>query len=736
MLCSFERMIYPQSPSSPNPSGFMVAVYTPHEKILDGSGQALRQVKAVGYMLPTGKGIRYDLQGRWERTKHGDQFAVTQYTEVIQPTEAGIIAYLSSGYIKGIGKKTAESIYKHFGDKTLEVLDHNPERLLEVPGISKKKLRRISDSYMESRGARDIITLLAPFGISPRRAVRFFKIYGRDAANVIREHPYRLCEVRGIGFKIADGIARSVGFDPCGQERIDAALLHTLKEAESGGGLFQNAGNLCVEHGTLLEKCSVLLETPEITLRMIADRCTALIERMELTVYNGQVYRYDTAQAEEQVAYRVREMVNYGQVRCKLDLDEEIRNMEHKLGVTLASEQKQAVKTCLSSHISIITGGPGTGKTMIQRFILELYRKTQPAGKVVCCAPTGRAARRMEQSTGCSSSTIHKALGLMADEDGEYGAAAALDADLLIADEVSMLDVYLARHLLNALPPRCQLVLIGDSDQLPSVGPGSILYELMESGVVPTIRLDKVYRQAHGSRIAVNAALIRHGNLALEYGPDFELIESGDLERSAELLEEVYLARVKELGIDNVALLSPFRTKTATGVNALNERIRDKLNPHTPSTPEVKYGKRVFREGDKVMQIQNKGEINNGDIGFITGITRTSDETTVYVDYGDGRMMEYGEHNLDILDLAYATTVHKSQGSEYDTVVMNLQTAHYIMLRRPLLYTAITRAKKRVVIVGERKALVLAINRVDAEKRGTQLAARIKGMALPAAANS
>lgn len=730
MLCSFERVIYPPPHAGSDTSGFMVAVYTPHEKVLDGAGFVLNQIKAVGYMLPTGKGVRYDLQGRWERTKYGQQFSVTQYEEMIQPTEAGIIAYLSSGYIKGVGKKTAESIYKHFGDKTLEVLDRDPQRLLEVPGISKKKLQRISDSYMESRGARDIITMLAPFGISPRRAVRFFKIYGRDAANVIREHPYRLCEVRGIGFKIADGIAKSVGFDPCGEERIDAALLHTLKEAETGGSLFPNAGNLCVEYGLLLGKCCELLDTPEITLRMVADRCTALTDRLELTVYNGQVYRYDTALAEEQVACRVREMVNYDNVSCKLDLDEAIEKMEQRLGVTLATEQKQAVKTCLSSHISIITGGPGTGKTMIQRFILELYRKMQPAGKVVCCAPTGRAARRMEQSTGCPSSTIHKALGLMADEDGEYGAAAALDADLLIADEVSMLDVYLAQHLLNALPPRCQLVLIGDSDQLPSVGPGSILYELMESGAVPTIRLDKVYRQAHGSRIAVNASLIRHGNLALEYGVDFELIESNDLDRSAELLEEAYLARVKELGLDNVALLSPFRTKTATGVNALNERIRDRLNPHAPSKPELKYGKRLFREGDKVMQIQNRGEINNGDIGYITGIVKNSDETTLYVDYGDDRTMEYGEHNLDILDLAYATTVHKSQGSEYDTVVMNLQTAHYIMLRRPLLYTAITRAKKRVVIVGERKALVVAINRVDAEKRGTQLASRIREQAL------
>lgn len=557
MLCSYERVIYPQSLSDPNPTGFMVAVYTPHEKILDSSGQALRQVKAVGYFLPTAKGIRYEMQGRWERGKHGDQYAVTQFEEVIQPTEAGIIAYLSSGYIKGIGEKTARRIYEQFGDKALDILDREPKRLLEVRGISPKKLERISESYMETRGARDIITLLSPFGIAPKRAVRFFKVYGRDAADVIRQHPYRLCEVRGIGFKTADEIAKSVGFDPCGEERIDAALLHVLKVAENGGNLFKNAGNLCIPKAQLVEKCIELLETAAVTPRMAALRCQALLSRNELSVYQDQVYRYLTAKAEEQVATRVRERIRQGDTHIHADLDAEIARIERKLGVTLASEQKQAVKTCLRAPISIITGGPGTGKTMIQRFILEIYQKLKPSGSIVCCAPTGRAARRMEQATGQQASTIHKALGLLADSDGEFGEPTMLDADLVIADEVSMLDIHLAKHLLNALPYRCQLILVGDADQLPSVGPGSVLYELLASGAVPAVKLDKVYRQSSGSRIAVNASLIRHGTLALEYGPDFELIESGEFERSADILEEVYLRRVKEIGMDNVILLSP-----------------------------------------------------------------------------------------------------------------------------------------------------------------------------------
>lgn len=498
-----------------------------------------------------------------------------------------------------------------------------------------------------------------------------------------------------------------------------------LKEAENGGNLFKNAGNLCIPKAMLVVKCIELLETREITERMVVARCRELLNRNEITLYQNQAYRYSTAKAEEQVAMRVRERIRQGDTHIHANLDAEIARIERKLGVTLASEQKKAVKTCLCSPISIITGGPGTGKTMIQKFILEIYQKLKPAGSIACCAPTGRAARRMEQATGHPASTIHKALGLLADSDGEFGEPTMLDADLVIADEVSMLDIHLAKHLLNALPYRCQLILVGDADQLPSVGPGSVLHELIESGAIPSVKLDKVYRQSTGSRIEVNASLIRHGTLALEYGPDFELIESGDFDRSADILEEVYLQRVKELGTDNVMLLSPYRTKTATGVNALNARLRDKLNPPSPTKPELTYGKRVFRQGDKVMQTQNVANISNGDIGVVTGIIRTQDESTLYVDFGDGRTIEYAPNELDTLDLAYATTVHKSQGSEYDTVILSLQTAHYIMLRRPLLYTAITRAKRHVVIVGERKALVIAIGRVDAEKRGTMLAERI-----------
>lgn len=362
---------------------------------------------------------------------------------------------------------------------------------------------------------------------------------------------------------------------------------------------------------------------------------------------------------------------------------------------------------------------------MTQKALLALYREIHPEGKIVCCAPTGRAARRMEESTGVEASTIHRALKLMAGEDGAYAPPEPLDADLVLVDEVSMMDIYLAGHLFHSLPPGCQLVLVGDADQLPSVGPGAVLSELIACGRIPVVRLSKIYRQSSGSRIAANAMLIRNGNLHLEYGSDFVFVESANLGASAGMMEELYLREVGLYGVDNVALLSPFRKKTETGVNALNPRLREWVNPKSPDKPEVSHGKRLFRLGDKVMQTKNHEEVSNGDIGTVTSITNTDEGPLVTVDFGDGRAVEYDSSKLELLDLAYATTIHKSQGAEYDSVIVSIQNAHAVMLTRPLLYTAITRAKKRVILVGERKALCMAIRRMDTDQRNTQLAAQI-----------
>lgn len=459
---------------------------------------------------------------------------------------------------------------------------------------------------------------------------------------------------------------------------------------------------------------------------MVGNRAMRLINDGKLMTFQGNVYRASAAAAEAYLAYLAARRVNVKLKSIIPDLDTILDREETKLSICMAEEQRAAVKTALTKRLSVITGGPGTGKTLIQHAVLDIYMQHNPDKKVCCCAPTGRAARRMAQSTGYPASTIHKALGLYAGDDGTYGEPQPLDADLVLVDEVSMLDIYIAGYLFEALKDDAQIVLIGDADQLPSVGPGAVLSEIIESECVPVVRLDKVFRQNAGSRIATNAKLIRHGNLGLEYGNDFQFVESGDLSESAKLVAETYMREIAKYGVDNVALLAPYRQKTETGVNALNETIRDLVNPPDVSKPEVKTGKRLFRLGDKVMQIKNYEDINNGDIGYVKAVHTVGNETSVQIDFGEGKIKWYESDDLNMLDLGYASTIHKSQGSEYTSVIINLQCAHSIMLTRQLIYTAITRGKERVIIVGERRALCIAINKKDTEKRGTCLSARIK----------
>lgn len=720
MLCQFEKLIYPSNIAAVGINSYMIALYRPCEKILDTSGNRVTQVKAVGYCLPTADNLRYEIQGHWSKNpKHGVQYEVESYEEVIVPSKEGIIAYLSSGQIKGIGPKMAERIFDAFGLNTLNVLDHEPEKLLTISGISKAKLKKICDSYLANRGARDVVAFLAPHGITPNRAVQLYREYGNETMEIVKNHPYRLCEIAGIGFRSADQIAMNMGFAKVSAERVDEGLMFTLTEAEG-------KGHLCMEKKDFVKTAMKILDTPELTIDMVANRAARLVSAGRLSCYKGYVYRARTAETEQQLAERIHVVQRSSPYARFSSLDQEINREEQKLGIRLDPEQRTAITTALQSPISVITGGPGTGKTSIQKAILDIYRRQNPGGRIVCCAPTGRAARRMEQSTGHPASTVHKALGLIAGDDGQYGEPESFDADLVLIDEVSMLDIYLAKHVLRSVPKGCQLVLIGDADQLPSVGPGAVLSEIIKSDVIPVVRLDRVHRQNAGSRIATNAKLIRHGNLSLEYGTDFQFLDSSSIAESAEKIEKLYLQEIAKYGVDNVALLSPYRQKTETGVAALNERIRKDVNPQDPTKGEITLGKKTFRTGDKVMQIKNHEDVNNGDIGYITDISGIGNDAVVCIDFGDGRNVEYDASELNMLDLGYASTIHKSQGSEYQSVIINLQCAHSIMLVRPLIYTAITRAKKQVIIVGERRALCIAIKKQDTEKRGTQLAERLK----------
>ena len=723
MLCQFERLIYPQNVSSIDAGSFMIAVYRPCENIRDSAGNMVTQVKAVGYCLPIADNLRYELQGHWSKNpKHGVQFEVENYDEVITPTKEGIIAYLSSGQIKGIGPKMAEKIYDAFGLTALDVLDKEPEKLLAISGISTAKLKKICDSYLANRGARDVVAFLTPHGITPNRAVKLYKEYGDRAMDIVKNHPYQLCEIAGIGFKTADRIAMSMGFDQLSVERVDEGILYALTDAEG-------KGHLCMEKHAFIKACLKVLDTPQLTEEMVANRAARLVYSGKLVSYQGNVYRSKTAYAESNLAELLSRQLRSARSHSYGDLDAALDAEELRMKVKFAPEQREAVKMALTQGVSVITGGPGTGKSMILRAILDIYRRQNPGKEICLCAPTGRAARRMEQATGLGASTVHKALGLLAGEDGDYGEPQALDADIILVDEVSMMDIYLAGRLLEAVKSRAQVVLIGDSDQLPSVGPGAVLSEMIASERIPVVRLDKVFRQNDGSRIAVNAKLIRHGNLSLEYGNDFRFVDSANLSDSASRIAELYMQEVARYGVDNVAMLSPYRQKTETGVNALNEMLRELVNPPDEGKPEVVCGKRKFRVGDKVMQVKNFEDVSNGDIGYIRNIFKFGDETTVCVDFGDGRNMEYDSSELDMLDLGYASTIHKAQGAEYQSVIINLQCAHHIMLTRPLIYTAITRGKDRVVIVGERRALCISIKKTDIEKRGTCLAHRLQELA-------
>lgn len=720
MLCQFERLIYPPNISQLLPSSYMVAAYRPCEHVRDGSGNLVTSVKAVGYCLPISAKLRYDMKGHWSKSaKHGVQFEVETYDEVVVPSKDGIMAYLCSGQIKGVGPKIAERIYAAFGDKTLDILDHDPEKLLAVSGISQNKLKKICESYIANRGARDVVAFLVPYGITANRAVQFYKRYQNRTMEVVKEHPYRLCEIPGIGFITADRIALSMGFSKLSTDRVDEGMLYTLMEAEG-------RGHLCMEKHAFVKACLKLLDTEDLTEEMVGNRALRLINDGKLMTFQGYVYRATTAAAEAYLAFLIAKKVSAKSKYTQSGLDKALDDEEIKLNICMAEEQREAVKTALSNGISVITGGPGTGKTLIQHAILDIYMQRHPDKTVCCCAPTGRAARRMEQSTGYPASTIHKTLGLYANDDGNFGEPKAIDADLVLVDEVSMLDVYIAGYLFESLKEGAQIVLVGDSDQLPSVGPGAVLSEIIASGCVPVVRLDRVFRQNAGSRIATNAKLIRHGNVGLEYGYDFRFIDSGDLADSARLVAEEYMKEIAQYGVDNVALLAPYRQKTETGVNALNEAIRDLVNPPDSGKPEAKCGKRLFRLNDKVMQIKNFEDVSNGDIGYIKAIYNSGNDATVQVDFGDGKVKWYESDDLNMLDLGYASTIHKSQGSEYASVIINIQCAHSIMLTRPLIYTAITRSKERVIIVGERRALCIAIKKQDTEKRGTCLAVRIQ----------
>lgn len=743
MLCTVERVIYPKANQESN-NGFSIVsfVCNTHKKddplAIDKNGEDLfgKSFKAKGYYLPTVRVVQFDITGHWStHPQYGSTLEVESVTEHITTNETGIMTYLTSGLIKGLGFKTARAIYNMFGDDTLNVLDKDPKRLLEVPGIKQKKMEQIITSYTAYRGAKDVVSILAPLGISSNKAVKIYNKYLDKAAEICKTHPFRLCFSKLLSFGVADNLSKAYKLSDASEERCMAAMYNILQQAENGGILFRKtSGHLCIPYKEWMAKSMKLLDSKEVTYDLLQKVATKMIsEKTVLVSTNPEtkevfVYRYVTAKAEIEAAEAIINLVTATK-DPPFNIEDEIRLMELDVNFKLAPEQRNAVITGLKNHISVITGGPGTGKTTIINFIQTIYRKNNPNAKILLCAPTGRAARRMFESTGSKAFTIHKALNLMANEDGVYDEVEPLDYDLVIVDEISMLDMFLARTFFKAINNGTQVVLIGDANQLPSVGPGAVLSEIISSETVKVAKLTKVYRQQSESLIALNSLLMCKGKYNLDYGDDFVFIPAKDWDDAAKIMKQEYINAVEEVGVDDVSMLSPFRSdKTKTGVNSLNLEIKDIVNPPAPSKKEMTVLGKVFREGDKVMQTKTVDDISNGDIGYITKILGTDGEKIAVIDFGDGRTVEYYKSDMETIDWAYATTVHKSQGSEYKIVIFNIMQGHNIMLKRNLAYTAVTRAKLKVIIVGEKQALIQAIQTgiEDEDKRNTMLALRLR----------
>lgn len=742
MRVTVKRVVYPDPrKGQESPNGFTVIKYicNDHKEddplAVDEEGNDLyhKEFSANGTFLPSVESLKYEIKGQWVKDKYGRTLKVTEFTEEIPQDEDGIKAYLSSGMIKGIGPKQAKKIYETFGNDTFSILDDTPERLLEVKGIKEKNLEKIITSYVAHRSAREIVKVLSPLGVSTNKIVKIYNKFKDTAYETVTQHPYQLCG-NGIGFKTADLIAKGQHLPLNSVERVAAALYNVLEQAEMGGYCFsQSSGNLCISYSDWIEKTSNFLEARRMGISedIMSQGAMLLAKEGKVKALNHPktkipyVYRSVTMEAEAQTAEAIMGLLA-GTKKPKYDIADEIRKQELEHNFPLAPEQNAAVISGLSNYLSVITGGPGTGKTTIINFIRKIYVKNKPNAKILLCAPTGMAAHRMSESTGYSACTIHKALNLCANDEGQYDDVDEISYDLIIIDEISMLDIFLAKVLFRAIKKGTQVVLIGDANQLPSVGPGALLADMIGSGVIPVVKLTKVYRQAGNSKIALNSMLMQRGNAQFDYDETFQFIPAYGFDDAAEKMKNIYLREIAEVGVDNVTMLSPFRTKTATGVEPMNAMIRDYVNPPAEGKGEMKAFGKVFRQGDKVMQTKNVEEISNGDIGYITNINM---QGIVTIDFGDNRIVEYMQADMENITWAYATTVHKSQGSEYKVVVFNLLEEHQVMLKRNLLYTAVTRAKTKVYIVGSKKAINIAVNSDKTDFRMTMLKERLQFLA-------
>lgn len=683
---------------------------------------------AVGYDLPRTNAVKLELDGEWKTDdKHGCQLQVEQWKEIIPQTKDGVYGYLSSGLLKGIGEKTAAAIVDRFGVETLDILENKPERLLEIKGITEDKLKDIKVSYAESRMLRDIMTLLAPFQLTPKAALKIYENFGPTSLDILKESPFALCKVSGFGFKRVDAIVRKTDCPPNDPMRIRGAIYYALDDSKS------KEGHLYLEHETLMKSAFTLLNEkipiPQMRVRNqeVEDELQNMFLSGDVVSERENIYLPRTYELEDETARRISRILLEEPPKICITLT--LEEIKRQLGITLSPKQEEAVGMVFRHNLSIITGSPGTGKTTVLKTVLEVYQKLYDTGKILLAAPTGRASRRMAESTGFSQAqTLHSALGLLG-EDAETSfrnQTGLLEADLIIVDEISMMDMWLAKQLFSRIKPGTKILLVGDADQLPSVGAGNVFRELIGCGLIPVTVLDEIFRQAKDSLIAHNAKFINEAKTSLYYGNDFVFIKCKTQPEAAAAIQRIYFNEIAKSSIEQVQILSPFRSDGEVSAEKLNEVIRELVNPAAEGVAELKVGLRIFRVNDRVMQTKNKGEISNGDVGFIREIHKdSSGADRIQIEFTDNRAVEYSAEDMGTIELAYAMTVHKAMGSEYDTVIIPILSAHTILLYRNLVYTAITRAKRRVFLVGQKDVLFMAIHRTKIDKRNTLLGQRI-----------
>ncbi len=682
----------------------------------------------VGNLSGINAGESLKLSGRWvHNKKFGEQFQVETFEVTVPATVHGIKKYLGSGLIKGIGPVMAERITKKFALETLDIIEKTPERLSEVDGIGPKRIAMITKAWEEQKEIKEIMIFLQGHGVSATYSAKIYKQYGNESIGVVKENPYRLArDIHGIGFITADKMAQNIGIDPQSLVRAKAEVIYVLNQLTEEGHVYYPEADLIHKAEEILK---VDQETISRAITELSREREIFLEEIDKEGNQKAVYLAPFYVAEVGIAQRLKGLKESSSSIRPIHQEKAIEWVQQKLNIELAEKQKEAVTLAASSKVLIITGGPGTGKTTIITAILKIFQQLKL--RILLAAPTGRAAKRMSEATGWEAKTIHRLLEFSPQKRGfKKGQDDPLEADVIIIDETSMVDTLLMYNLLKAIPPQTHLILVGDVDQLPSVGPGNVLRDIIESGIFTVVRLTEIFRQVQESMIIVNAHRINQGEFPLlqvadkKETTDFYFIQEEDPEKVLSSLITLCSERIpKRFGfhpVRDIQVLAPMHRGTI-GVGNLNLELQKTLNPDPAG---ITHGSRTFKIGDKVMQITNNydKDVFNGDIGWISRINREDRELTI--DF-DGKPIIYDFSELDEVVLAYAISVHKSQGSEYPAVIMPVTTQHYMLLQRNLIYTGITRAKKLVVLVGTKKALAIAIKNNKPQMRFTYLRERL-----------